>query len=378
MATQPLVSGTREQLYAERREMVRRGCEKFNRTIQDDYNSSHYLVEERHNILYCPIPKVGSTFWKKALTSVGSMKSERSMFEIKWQEMHLTKLSKLSKKEKENLKSGTSFLFIRDPYARLFSGYENKIYHCNKLFWGSTGHSVVQYTRKSLDKRDKHYGYNVSFPEFVSYILHLSDENKHINQHFAPMHKSCDPCAHKFHFIGKLETFKDDVDYLFDKWRHEFNDFHINYNDFERETALRTAYGHVRFLYGTKSILSEIKFPFRKLMLRTWRDLQIRGFMSKDVPFPFDENDGVDNVSAEAFMKMIEMGLTATTDRAAAKAQREEALIQAYRSVPLKDMERLRQYVSQDCQLFGFDDRPRKLFDRDTPIDESFLYLDGL
>ena len=104
----------------------------------------------------------------------------------------------------------------------------------------------------------------------------------------------------------------------------------------------------------------------------------IRGYISKYIPFPYTNYEHVDDVTSEEYLVQIKQGLDATTDRAAAKAQREEALIHAYRGVPMEDMERLRQFVLQDCQLFGFDDRPSILFDRSSPKDEHFIYLDGV
>jgi hypothetical protein len=111
-------------------------------------------------------------------------------------------------------------------------------------------------------------------------------------------------------------------------------------------------------------------------MLRTWRDLQIRGYISKHVKFPY-EHHNVTKITKEDFIGEVKKALEAIPDRETIKKQREEALVQSYRQVSIEDMERLREFVREDCQLFGYDDKPAHLFDRTTPL-QDFLYLDGL
>lgn len=371
---------SREFLYAERREKIKQGCKSQNRTMTNEFTSSWYLIEKQHNILYCPIPKVGSTFWKLALTVIGSKKEKRSIFDMRLGDTRLSSLRKLTMNEKLSLiENGTSMVFIRDPYARLFSSYENKLYNANGMFWKTTGREIVKFVRNSIDGRYDKYGVDVTFPEFVSYILYQHDTFQPINRHFKPMHEICDPCKHKYHYIGKLETFKDDVEYIFDKWRNQFHDVKVTFDDFEKESAIHQAERHTSNLFGHKSIAeNEIKYPFINLMLRTWRDLQIRGFMSKESQFPYEMNSNIEDVTQHEFFEECLKGIEATVNTTAAKQQRDEALIQAYRSVPMADMERLRMYVLEDCRLFGFDDRPSKLFDRSTPLNSKFVYLDGI
>ena len=60
------------------------------------------------------------------------------------------------------------------------------------------------------------------------------------------------------------------------------------------------------------------------------------------------------------------------------KTQREEALIQAYMTVPLKLMQELRTFVKRDCHLFGYEDMPDKLFSRNITSTNNFYYFKGL
>ena len=61
------------------------------------------------------------------------------------------------------------------------------------------------------------------------------------------------------------------------------------------------------------------------------------------------------------------------------KKQRTEAMVQAYRMIPLAEMERLSKYVELDCLLFAYDTKPVILFDRNsTAYQVSFNYFDGI
>ncbi|XP_060572196.1 carbohydrate sulfotransferase 11-like isoform X2 [Ruditapes philippinarum] len=372
----------REHLYEERRHVINEGCKKINRTKLDrteiSSSTAGLIIDKVHSIYYCPIPKVSSTFWKRVLTVMASRGKLNSPFDISLGGVRLAKINDLSKRELNSLNTkGTSFIVARNPYARLFSGYENKIYHSNLMFWKLTGRQVVHVIRKDNNDVYNNYGFDVTFPEFIKYILYLHESGLGINGHFRPMLSLCDPCSIYFQYFVKLETLSDDARFLITKWRNDFDDVNLRFEDFEKETVLDTARGHVNFLFSTKKVLDEIKFPFIKIMLRTWRDLQIRGYLSKHIPFPFKETD-VETVTKEEYMEAIKTALKIPVNRTEVKLQRKEALIQAYRQVPIKDMERLRQFVLEDCLVFGYDDRPAELFDRSKSVSREFVYLDGL
>lgn len=354
--------GRLEQLYKQRRDGIKEGCLSLNRTYTNEYISDRYQVYPTHNLLYCPIPKCGSTFWKATFQHInsGSVKSVKS----------------LSGSQLATLKAyELSLLIVRDPYARLYSAYGNKIYHANLAFWRTEGSKAARLAR---NESAIFYGHDVKFPELVKYILHNFDKGIRNNLHFATMSSICDPCRHDFKYVATLETIKDDYDFILNKLSNEYGNFKIEKGDFVKEFARRTARNHLKYLYETKSFIQKIQFSFRKIMLRTWRDLQIRGFMSKSIPFPLDNEQAALNLTKDEFQTAINKGINATIDVQAAKKQRKEALIQAYRTVPMKDMERLSIYLANDCKLFGYDNRPKELFDRSTSLDTDFLYLDGL
>ncbi|KAL4232823.1 Carbohydrate sulfotransferase 12 [Mactra antiquata] len=334
---------------------------------------SNLLVDTVHNIYYCPIPKVGSTFWKRILTVFSSKGRLKSPYDITLRGVKLKQTKIWRKNQIQDWEENESFIFVREPYARLFSGYENKIYHPNKIFWKKIGAKIVNKYRNLTKKVE--FGYDVTFPELVREIVDTHEKGGSINGHFTLMSEHCNPCQTDFKYIGHLETIADDSEYLLTRWRHKFNDVTLKFNDLHKEAGYDTARGHVRDLFATHSIIPET-FPFRNMMLRTWRDLQMRGYISKYTEFPYTGD--INNVTSEEFMQQMKYTISKAQNRTALKLQRHEALVQAYSQVPIKDMERLRQYLLPDCLLFGYDDRPAALFNRSKPLNVDFLYLDGL
>ena len=338
-------------------------------------------VEKKHSVLYCAIPKVASTFWRRTVTIMGSDENINSPFET-WK-TSLKNLGNLKSEMSETglndfLQGASSFLFVRDPYGRLFSGYEHKLYNPNLSFWRSYGMKIAKIIRPNPSNESLRFGHDITFAEFVKYILFQKDRNIQINRHFTPMYQKCDPCRVPYDYVGHLETFRQDVEYLFDQWRSKFPDFHIHFNDFEKETVLDTAESLITKLFSAYNKLkANFKYPFYNLVLRVWSDLQIRGYLSKTIPLPFTEQ-AVETLTADRMLKAVSDALEIKVNQTAVKLQRQEALQQAYSTVSLEDMERLHQYVLMDCRLFGYDDRPKLLYERKTLLESKHIYLAGI
>ncbi|KAL4230602.1 hypothetical protein ACF0H5_010979 [Mactra antiquata] len=368
----------RFKIFESRADMIHHNCAKLRTNISKHHTVSWIKTDPVHQIYYCFIPKIGSTFWKRVLTVLPSNGTLQSPYDILLMqaEKHTSNISPMVL-SKMLRKGGQSFMFVRDPYTRLFSAYVNKVYDPNPIFWKYLNDRIVARIRnKSSTRMTLTYSHNVTFPEFIKYILYQNRNGKKLDIHYRPMHTFCDPCRTHYTYIGHLETFVDDATYILSKWRQEFDDVTLQFDNLPLEAAVDTARSRVKGLFEAKEILQESQFPFIKLILRTWRDLQIRGYISKKTEFPFKGD--VTNVSSDDVMEAIIHALDENHNKINLKMQRQEALIQAYHQVPLKDMELLREYLLLDCLIFGYDDQPSILFDRSRPVDNAFLYLDGL
>ena len=90
----------------------------------------------------------------------------------------------------------TSFVFVRHPYTRLVSAYEDKI------LANETKRKFRSYQKKGRG----------SFPHFIDVIIAKHELNDNLDVHFRPFHQICDFCHVDFDIIGKLETFDEDIE----------------------------------------------------------------------------------------------------------------------------------------------------------------------
>ena len=183
----------------------------------------HLLVDDRHRVIFCPIPKVGCTNWKSMLVRLsGNYRGNpnRRIHVHKHGTMHKYGISHLSEYPPEErqwrLQNYSTFMFARNPYERTLSGYRNKMLERDWWFIRKYGRLIKQYFRGSQK------GGRVRFNEFVRYLIKLHQDGGHFNVHWAKYHTICHPCEIDYDYIGKMETMDADADYIirkFYEWR---------------------------------------------------------------------------------------------------------------------------------------------------------------
>lgn len=99
-----------------------------------------------------------------------------------------------------------SFSFVRHPFERLVSAYKDKVLsNKGEFFRGKILPSVA----------NEWYQNNHSFPSFVEFILNGYKNHKVFNVHWNPYSGNCNYCSIQFDVIGRMETFNEDVKYIF-------------------------------------------------------------------------------------------------------------------------------------------------------------------
>lgn len=143
--------------------------------------------------------------WKNGssdpLTIPGSLVHEPGIF---------LKFNELNKDEREMVMSDnyTRLIFVRHPFERLLSAYRNKLEDktsTSKYFQERIGRLIVKSLRQNPSNYSLHHGNNVSFNEFVQYLLmpELSLTNESYNEHWEPINRLCNPCVMKYNVIGE-------------------------------------------------------------------------------------------------------------------------------------------------------------------------------
>lgn len=204
-------------------------CKKYNLSSKPPSAAKldHLIVDDKHKLIYCYVPKAACTNWKRIMLILsGSLPDYNGTnpLDIPAGESHARKklrtLNTFSKPEIERrLQEYMSFIFVRHPYERLLSAYRNKFQNAyGDYFRSRYGRKIIERYRKNASKEALASGHDVSFKEFVHYLVDRNTlMNEGYNEHWDLMFQLCHPCRVKYSFIGKYETLNADADYLLRK-----------------------------------------------------------------------------------------------------------------------------------------------------------------
>lgn len=209
---------------------ILRTCERLNasgkllstnKTLTASQFDSIYIDDDRR-ILYCSIPKVACTNWKRIfLIMTGKMNTTRPSdldsgdVHGKLEKKFLRRLNNYTMEEIEHrINTYYKFLFVREPFERLLSAYFNKFTtKYNRLFRRAYGQRIIKLYRKNQPKTSGDDGGDVRFEEFVAYLLDpRTTKHRPFNQHWMQYYELCHPCLIQYDFVGKYETMQEDAD----------------------------------------------------------------------------------------------------------------------------------------------------------------------
>ncbi|XP_037540089.1 carbohydrate sulfotransferase 12-like [Nematolebias whitei] len=184
----------------------------------------NFIVDEKHGVIYCYIPKVACTNWKRVMFVLNQSEPYPDPLSIDSEFIHekvkFTHLSDFSKMEiKVKLSQYTKFLFVRDPFIRLISAYRDKFLGEDPSFYGYVKTVMRLYNKQSYMpfnvKLAHKLGVRPSFYNFIQYLVDPQTEKKEpYEPHWRQMYRLCHPCLIEYDFIGNQETLKDDAQML--------------------------------------------------------------------------------------------------------------------------------------------------------------------
>ena len=95
------------------------------------------------------------------------------------------------------------------------SAYRNKLNPGLPWYHQRYGQEIARMVRPSKAKRSR--GDDITFPEFIKYIVQSGKYKGYFDEHWRPMYQLAYPCIIKYDFIGKIETLHDDITYVLQK-----------------------------------------------------------------------------------------------------------------------------------------------------------------
>ncbi|NWV67335.1 CHSTE sulfotransferase, partial [Malurus elegans] len=172
----------------------------------------HLLVSDKYRFLYCYVPKVACSNWKRILKVLdGALES----VDVRGKMDHKSDLVFLGDMKPEEisyrLKHYYKFLFVRNPMERLLSAYRNKFGEI-KEYQQKYGVEIIRRYRKNAGNSA---GDDVTFSEFLQYLL--DEDVERMNEHWMPIYNLCQPCAVRYDFIGSYERLHADAAHVLER-----------------------------------------------------------------------------------------------------------------------------------------------------------------
>ena len=231
----------------------------------------HMLLDDKHKILFCFVPKVGCTNLKllvfvnqglikrsellKARDAVNQVKLEAVMAQHSF--MTATK-----KRKKLAFSKYFKFTMFRNPLERLASSYRSKVERF-PLTGLHDARPHFNWLRKDIystlhKKEYAEWGemggvtpINITFSEFVDYWMYFPIVNKmdsQLDEHFLLINDMCQPCRTRFDFYGNFRHFDRDAQVLMSKIGAKSSDLRTGYYSEDTSTSAM-----MRRYYGTLS-----------------------------------------------------------------------------------------------------------------------------
>uniref|UniRef100_A0A667WLV6 Carbohydrate sulfotransferase n=1 Tax=Myripristis murdjan TaxID=586833 RepID=A0A667WLV6_9TELE len=214
-----------QQQQEQRKQLIREMCSNRDtfpdKLIFDNMTKKelkHLIVDDKHGIIYCYIPKVACTNWKRVIslneknTSLVVPESatvcliNHDVGFVLWHQARL--------------KHYTKFLFVRDPFVRLISAYRDKFQRKNEYFYLHFARDMLRKYRnqpnppKSVDEAFAS-DLRPSFNNFIQYLLDPRTEEKEpFEPHWRQMHRLCHTCLIEYDFVGHQESLQEDAEHL--------------------------------------------------------------------------------------------------------------------------------------------------------------------
>lgn len=341
-------------------------------STHEDLFLENLYVDFRNKLVYCSVLKGGSTFWKRMLAITSGFKTAKTPYDIPAIASHDRYLDNLNQQAPQRvdaiLDSSVKFMFTREPYSRLFSCYVDKVF-TPRPFYSRLRDSILLLTRPGWDNipQGRSCAVDVSFAEFFRFVVFSVEKNVAVDPHFLPMYQSCRPCEINYEFLGKMETFWRDTNFLL----HE-----RGLNNFTGLTNQRSDMDSINDMVDSvffEREESERCLPFGKVLQAIWKKAVIRGLLSTDkvMPTRFLNHSAI---SRAAFHTALVQAYQASQADLSRHLNRKYAMMEAYKTVSREDLTMYQKLFRPDFEIFGYEINHSDIFDRHS-LNTSFSFF---
>ncbi|XP_069131276.1 carbohydrate sulfotransferase 14-like [Argopecten irradians] len=312
----------------------------------------------KHNFVYCMVEKIGSKFWRRVFHLLNHPEY-RNLYSIPSDVIRNEEVPTLRYVSVQNatkiIESANKVMFVREPYARAFSGYVDKLYSLNYYYMQTLGRPIIKGLRSNANSASLACGHDLTFVEFIRYIVAMKQRHRQssIDVHFSQIYAHCLPCELKYDYIGTMENFDEDASFLISKLQL-FKDVPVDHELSKNASVTVSIYMVINDTFSQRPKFAHC-MTWADMVRRAWRTLQIRGLIDPKAAVPTSTNVSIETLYHEAVK---------VSDPSRVSEYKRKSMVDTYRTLDIQLLEKFREYVLPDCKLFGYDDRPSSIFDR--------------
>lgn len=311
---------------------------------------------------FCPIWKIGTTTIKRLFLIKNTDKYRKYInpYAISFLETYREKRTIIS-----NTDDKRRFMFVRNPYDRLLSVYIDKLLAPNPVYWKLLGVPAIRATRKNASKLSLTCGHDVTFKEFVAYVMltfgvtpgnnTFMPVKKIRDWHVESMTSLCRPCDINYDFVGKLETFGLDIRPMLMHLNLTRTDDLLQSNgsalaadDAIRDTTFQP------FDKSFTKLLPGCNVTFLDALNRAWHKLQVRGLIGKQELSLSEET--LNTLSYSKFLNMANVAHD-TSSKEERRALKSDFYRSSYLTLDAALLDSIRRVYADDFRLFEYKDR---------------------
>ena len=204
---------------SQRKMTLRRYCSSVPPNTLTKMTLKNSIYSMTHQVVYCPIPKVATTNWKRIFQILeGHATYPMEIINgAKVHQLNYSTFKNINQYEQNILMNRFyTFLFVRHPFERLLSAYKDKFANPdNNYYPKEIGSKILKKFRNNTDNTDYSSGNGVTFVEFIKYVIYEFEIQKAVDNHWNTIHNLCQPCQVKYDYIGKFEALFVDSDNVF-------------------------------------------------------------------------------------------------------------------------------------------------------------------
>lgn len=311
------------------------------------------------NFSYCAVQKAGCTMWIRLFKFFegqdrsGNNPMTLTKYRVHYEGGEYNKQLDIRGQDSDFFWRSLRATTVRDPYTRLWSAYIDKFILPD--FWVTKGKHIIALVRPSPDPKSLECGHDVTFPEFIEYILKVGHQFAFVNQdkHWLPASDICDPCYFKPDIIGKQETFLVDLKYTLDQiglgtWMKQIQSVDPTHFEIHEEVNY-----NFKIVNGRGACLNKVE-----LTKRLWTAFVLNGYIPVFEEYPaFLMQE--DEINEEAFEEIVmDIRSKYNVTNAEKKAIRQQAVKSAFKKLAPETMESLKKFYQLDFELFDYDPDP--------------------